>query len=547
MTRDSKKILAKSKFLLAKSEMLGAEYISKLNNDRLYKQRVILQFNIPTITVVGIVDFNSAELLKHLSLESYKGLLEYLVLIGKAGSYSPHTVADMLYSLKKFVVANPCEFIDASQVLAESQNRTRRHLWDMKQFLTQWYKSGLPGVSEGAFEALLSLPPRPKTRPSGSAVRSPDPDEGHYEDDDYYNLVDVYWREYEDGVVDLGRTVARLLTAQYGRRPVQLAHLKLVDLQELGEAKGVRGRRIEFPGAKKVGNTEFRVGAIEVHPLGDDLWDICQLLASKTINFWEQYLKRPLTKDESALLPLFNDFNPLLSQARCETAFRHHLDSTTNWLGSEYIHLRALVLIHWCNRHPLAPIKYVATGNDLRESSRRMRYSRIRQLVRSGVSRATIQYWAAHLDRSTINIYFDDPAEQARILNTAVTPLMAPLAQAFSGNLLRSEADATRGNDPSSRIELDGKSAVGSCGEHGYCGASVPIPCYRCSKFQPWIYGPHQEVLERVLKLKSIEEGAFRKGSGRRILLPLNFDRDIYAVRVVIEACEAQKKLIEGS
>jgi hypothetical protein len=42
-----------------------------------------------------------------------------------------------------------------------------------------------------------------------------------------------------------------------------------------------------------------------------------------------------------------------------------------------------------------------------------------------------------------------------------------------------------------------------------------------------------------------MEEGAFRKGSGRRILMPLNFDRDITAVSAVINACEAQKKIVE--
>ncbi len=126
---------------------------------------------------------------------------------------------------------------------------------------------------------------------------------------------------------------------------------------------------------------------------------------------------------------------------------------------------------------------------------------------------------------------------------------MAPLAQAFQGILRDSEADAERGNDPNSRIELDGMEelGVGTCGEHGFCSASVPLPCYRCTKFQPWVYGPHHEVLNRLLERQKLENDVPIPGQHRRLLVPVQLDKDIQAVRAVIALCEARKTVLEGA
>ncbi len=80
---------------------------------------------------------------------------------------------------------------------------------------------------------------------------------------------------------------------------------------------------------------------------------------------------------------------------------------------------------------------------------------------------------------------------------------LAPLAQAFAGTLIRDEKEATRGDDPRSRIidlRIDRSGApMGSCGQYSFCGFSMPIACYECKLFEPWLDGPHEAVLDHLL------------------------------------------------
>ena len=98
------------------------------------------------------------------------------------------------------------------------------------------------------------------------------------------------------------------------------------------------------------------------------------------------------------------------------------------------------------------------------------------------------------------------------------------------------------------RLQLDGKDelSVGGCGNYGFCGASVPIPCYRCSKFRPWVYGPHVEVLDRLLERQRQESNIPLVGQGRILISPLNLDKEITAVRNVITRCEERQKELEN-
>jgi hypothetical protein len=189
------------------------------------------------------------------------------------------------------------------------------------------------------------------------------------------------------------------------------------------------------------------------------------------------------------------------------------------------------------------PLISERTGAPLVINAYRSRYTRARQLARLGVTRGVLQHWLGHTSADSLEFYYDDPAERARVLNKEIAPLMAPLAQAFQGTLRDVEADAIRGEDGTSRIELDGAGdkGVGTCGNHGYCGASVPIPCYRCTKFQPWVYGPHHEVLERLNERQRQENSVPRAGQGRRLIIPIQLDRDIEAVKSIIGLCENRK------
>ncbi|MCY9811369.1 hypothetical protein [Aeromonas caviae] len=419
----------------------------------------------------------------------------------------------------------------------------------VKSLLTQWHRLNFPGVTDDIIDFFGPIQsPKPK-RPSGSRVRSDDPMEGWYTDTEYNSLVEAIWQGYESGTETLWRATALLLSAQYGRRPVQLAHLKIGDLKSVGECCGVSGRRIEFPGVKDKGTGGFRQSKIEVHPISNELWQLCQLQAADSTRRFEEHFGRQLSLKEKRLLPLFPARSTPSFIARIEDA-QYLSETTEDLLSSPALHSKSYQISATLQEGPRGePVISERTGQPLVQYAYRFRYTRARQLARLGVPRAILQYWLGHETKFSLEAYYDDPAERARALNNQISPIMAPLAQAFQGILRDSEADAERGNDPNSRIELDGMEelGVGTCGEHGFCSASVPLPCYRCTKFQPWVYGPHHEVLNRLLERQKLENDVPIPGQHRRLLVPVQLDKDIQAVRAVIALCEARKTVLEGA
>lgn len=404
-------------------------------------------------------------------------------------------------------------------------------------FLTLWHELGYPGVGGDTIEVAQAL-----RRPSSqgrSRAASDDPTEGWYTTQEYDDLVDVYWKDYESGKVSLRNTVALLLNAQFARRGIQMANLKICDFQQEGMSDGVTGKRIAFPGAKDRQAEEwFRGSKFEVHPVGDDLWDLCQQQIASSVSVYEDLLGRELTAEQRLQLP----FLPTHFSKAVRAEMQAQTFPLNERLASPYLHITSGGVSQLLSRNYGTPVVSHRTGEFVKEFAYRMRHSRARQLARLGVPRLTLQYWLGHEYDGSIEWYYNDPAEDARMLNDELQLILAPLSQAFFGTVRDSESEATRGNDPASRVELDGRHSVGSCGEHGHCSASVPIPCYRCTKFEPWVDGPHDEVLIRLYERQEEENNIHIPSKARRMLVPLQLNRDIEAVKLVIRVCDARKK-----
>ena len=186
-------------------------------------------------------------------------------------------------------------------------------------------------------------------------------------------------------------------------------------------------------------------------------------------------------------------------------------------------------------------IKSERTGDELSINARRFRYTTGTtgtRAAREGFGELVIAELLDHSDTQSSGVYIKNIPEHVERLDAAVGFQLAPYAQAFAGVLVDSENDAERGNDPSSRIRTEEGSNIGTCGEHGFCGANVPIPCYTCIHFQPWLDGPHKEVYQDLLK----ERERVKDITGD-IEVAAILDRSIVAVADVIIRCE--KRLSE--
>ncbi|HEH9394200.1 TPA: hypothetical protein SIA27_000497 [Aeromonas salmonicida] len=501
------------------------------------------------LVIIGEVSYSLSSIKKKLEkkeFHSFLGVISWLTNNNETASLENIIPAFKSYINTAYVNGITVESLSSFLESCRSHEAAHAYFGLLKRLLIKWHELNLPGVSDDEFNFISQVQlPQPK-RPAGSRIRSDDPTEGWYTHSEYDSLVQTIWRTYESGLGSLWRTCVLLLSAQFGRRPIQIAHLKIVDLQETGISCGVSGRRIEFPGAKDKDSNGFRESKIEVHPMSDELWYLCKRQEEESILRFEVALGRRLTQQEKLNLPLFPYRSTRILKRKIEASeFLHEIDS--DMLASSILHVASGLISSTIATGPFGEtVISQRTGQPLVQNAYRFRYTRARQLARSGVPKAALQYWLGHETDYSIDTYYDDPAERARVLNDQIAPLLAPLAQAFQGNLKDNEASAARGDDPTSRIELDGHEAlgVGTCGEHGFCSASVPIPCYRCTKFQPWVFGPHHEVLNRLLERQRLENEVPRPGMKRRLLVPVQLDKDIQAVKEVIVLCEARKAVL---
>lgn len=446
------------------------------------------------------------------TLDNYVTRIELAVREAGVSSFSPDTYPQLVNGANKHTAAA------------------------LRSILSSWHRLGYPGISSETIDVVNALK-RPATG-DRKRITSEDPTEGWYTTQEYDDLIDIYWADYESGKKSLRDTAALLLVGQYGKRGVQLASLKNCDFQSEGATDGLTGKRVAFPGSKDRSAEEwFRGSKFEVHPMGDDLWNLCMRQIDNSIARHERLFGRTLTDAERGQLPFFQ---------REQLGKKAFLDYKIG-ASESALHLKSRAMSTALKRLGGTTVISNRTGVPVHEFAYRMRYTRARQLARMGVPRTTLQYWLGHENANSLDNYYDDSAEDARLLDLEMHKILAPLAQAFSGSLRDRESDAIRGNDPSSRIELDGQHSVGTCGEHGFCSASVPIPCYRCSKFQPWVDAPHEEVLIRLLERQEEENNIHLPSKSRRILVPLQLEKDITAVKLVIKLCDARKQELMSS
>jgi len=181
------------------------------------------------------------------------------------------------------------------------------------------------------------------------------------------------------------------------------------------------------------------------------------------------------------------------------------------------------------------------TGMRLHLTSARFRRSMGTDLAREGHGVAVIQIALDHNDHQNCGVYTETSAEFATRLDMRIGKLLAPMAQAFAGVLVKNEKSALRGNDKRSRVRTqDGEGNIGNCGEMGFCGAHAPIACYTCVKFQPWLDAPHEEVLIELYE----ERESTLALTGDETMAGI-LDRQILAVEDVINRCAEMKQNIE--
>lgn len=402
---------------------------------------------------------------------------------------------------------------------------TEWKLGTIRGFLYKWHDLGYPGVDDDVIDLLKSWTLKGNIK--GDAVKRLDPNQGPLTDNELLAFNEGVVRAFEQAKISLSELALCLLISHTGRRPKQIAHLKICDLDGTKvNKKGEPMYLLQIPRAKQRGEV-FR-DSFKTFAMTLEIWTVLDAQRKDAIASIERVLGYELQEADRMVLPLFPDL----------CAFRDikSVSELRSLLATDSLHLESC-LVTFALKYvvEVAGITSERTGELMKLVATRFRYTKGTRAAREGFGTLVIAELLDHSDTQNADVYTQNVPEHAHALNKAMALQLAPYAQAFQGVLVDREADAKRGSDLASRIKFKGKNTA-TCGQYGFCGANVPIPCYTCQHFQPWLEGPHEEVLADLLQ----EREKVEQITGDVAMAAVN-DRTIFAVINVIQRCHDRR------
>lgn len=364
-------------------------------------------------------------------------------------------------------------------------SRAQWQLGGLKGFLIAWHDYGFLGVSREVVELLQGW--RIVGNEKGAAVASGCPDRGPYSDLEMASLLDWANSAVTRKCVAFEDYAYLLALAMTARRPVQLAALRGRDL--IREDGGVAPLfKLRIPRAKRRG-LGFR-SAYRTLAIIEDLYLVLRQQHRRSVAQAHEATGQSLDPELADELPIFPN-QRLLRGVSSVAELRGLLTGN----APDQLHITTNLLsdaLHRCAS--VSKARSERTGEFIRLSASRFRHTRGTKLRREGFGAFVIAELLDHSDIQNVGVYIQNTAQEAVVINELVGAQLAPFAQACLGTLVTTEREAIRGDDPRSRVPNDRQNAVGTCGSYGFC-ASGYRACYTCSHFQPWVDGPHEEVL----------------------------------------------------
>ncbi|MBB1398093.1 site-specific integrase [Pseudoalteromonas sp. SG44-8] len=413
---------------------------------------------------------------------------------------------------------------------ASLDDDTEYKLGALKGFLLAWYEWGFNGISKEVVDYLEEL--TLKGNPKGNAVKGACPYSGPLTHNELGALIDWASNAFTKRTLNLKEYSCFMALVLTGRRYVQIRSLRSVDLIVREDSSG-NDYVINCPRAKQRG-VGFREQFTPL-PINEDLYLLLHNQRNQSIQYVESSLGKKLQPLLRKKIPIFVEesrVNRLSSVEDLETRLSQTPDYLHMAADSAYQLLRVVAIKNTaCSER---------TGNYINFTASRFRYTKGTNLARRGIRGVALAAALDHTDTQNIGVYTENTEETAKQIDEVMAPLLAPLAQAFSGKLIASVRDAIRENDPNSRVRNGKSKNVGSCGTYAFC-ASGYRACYTCSSFEPWIEAPHEEVLNEILAEREKQK---ELGISNNVIQ--STDRLLLAVEQVILMCK-QTRSKKGS
>lgn len=427
---------------------------------------------------------------------------------------------------------NPAPQVDTESHLIDlfeiaiNRARSQKRLWAMYRPI-QWYIWSADNNPEYGFSEIyaqelevLELPGNPK----GEAVRMEDPEGGPLNKSlELPLLINALKSDEGRSLEHLHQRVVVALSIAFGRNPANLTFLRESDFERLAPGGEDPCYIIRMPRIKK----RF------VNPR-DDLLD--EYLDPHFGAMIEQLI------EISKLVPLsFADRafvnpeeRPLLINRNGNKAaiLSKDLDNAFNLTSSDISRL----LSAFVKRHNIiSPL----TGELMRVTPRRLRYTLATGLAAEGISKRELARILDHTDTQHVNVYFEMAGRIVQHLDKATAKGFSTYLNFFRGRLINSDENAVNGERDDKHLTFFDEQnptdqvGIGVCGEFSVCHLDPPYSCYLCPKFQPYRHANHEQILECLLAGR---EERLKKYENAR--LGIQLDEVIAAVAQVAKLCE---------
>lgn len=464
--------------------------------------------NIPVFTLKEVM-----------STDTFSSLCKVLAFYAK--THAPSHVRNLFARCKHYLESTTGQPLFSVESLISYRSMLDRHtewyLGSLRGFIRKWSELGCSGVPDETIRLLNKW--TIKGNEKGLAVQSMCPDSGPLTDIEMEAVTGAIITAFGEKRLTLVDTSYALILAMTGRRPTQITALKLMDLVQQSDKYFIR-----FPRAKQ--RSQAWRQSFNQFAVVEDLWIVLQQQAEAVRQQFSMALGADIPPNLIPELPLF----PAPETANSVPDLKEQL------IGDRLHAPSGSVRIAMFRVEKTIKVISERTGEPVRLSPTRFRYTLGTNLAREGKGEYVIAEALDHSDTQNAGVYVRNIPEIVERIDKAVALQLAPIAQAFQGVLVVSESDAKRGDDRSSRIS-NGTASLGTCGSYGFCSALAPVACYTCNHFQPWLDGPHEAVLERLI---SERDSVLEQTSDSKIAA-VN-DRLILAVGDVVNRCNAMKK-----
>jgi integrase len=399
-------------------------------------------------------------------------------------------------------------------------------LASIKGFLKKWHALGYEGVTKEVVDLLNSWTLKGNTK--GDVVKRLDPEEGPLSDIELLAFNEGAVQSYEKGLITIDELAMSLMASGTGRREIQISHMRLKDVLKGQNHKNEPAYILNIPKAKQRGAT-FRSSFNQLQ-ITEELWTILDMQSKSVVERFTKHFGTTIPSYLLIELPLFPDYQKLKEV--------HDINELEKSLSIDVLHIESKqVTVAARTIVKIANIYSERTGELLNMTARRFRYTTGTRAAREGFGVLVIAELLDHSDTQNAHVYIENIPEYAARINAKMGHLLAPYAKSFQGQLVDSESDAVRGLDKNSRIRLNPHENIGTCGSYDFCGSRVPVPCYTCNHFQPWLDAPHQKILDELIA----ERDRIAEVTGDLAIASVN-DRTIIAVAEVIQRCEARRQ-----